>query len=139
MQAQKTTKFSEDLFLTMGTSTRIIYDSLLLTKAQAEGIVNEADKAGINIAPKLSKMLPSYYSSLNVKTDKIKSTEVYYVRKSSSCDSCSKTCKGKCLIESAGSCLCLEVGVSTPGSLTATGPLLVVVLSDPAQQSQIFK
>ena len=117
------------------------YDTRILTAAQAESLLADAEKEGIRDAAKMKTWLAANFKRLGIHEEKIKVFDVYVARENSSCDDCKKSCKGRCMWEGKETCTCYYNPHSEPNLRTTemAQPMLIVVLTDVAQKESIFQ
>ena len=141
LQAQKkTTTLASNLNLSKSNINRMAYDTQILTAAQAESLLADAEKEGIRDAAKMKTWLAANFKRLGVHEEKIKVFDVYVARENSSCNDCKKNCKGRCMWEGNESCTCYYHSEPNLRTTTELPPaMLIVLLTDAAQEDSVFQ
>ncbi len=136
--AQKTTTLTSNLNSSKSNINRMIYDNSLITPAQAEKLLADAERAGIRDGEKMKQWLASNFKAMGIPSDKISVLDVYVARESSSCPDCRKTCKGRCVWEGTDECRCYYHSEPNLRRTETPQPLLILALKDPSQENQVF-
>jgi hypothetical protein len=137
-QAQKTTTLTSNLNLSKSNINRMAYDNILLTSAQGEELLIQAEQAGIRDAGQMKQWLAANFKRMGIADEKIKVFDIYFARETSSCENCRKNCKGRCLWEGKEECICFYKSEPNLRQAQSSQPMLIVLLSDPALESKVF-
>ena len=138
LQAQKTTTLTSNLNASKSNINRMAYDTRILSTAQAESLLADAEKEGIRAA-QMKTWLAANFKRLGVHEEKIKVFDVYVARENSSCNDCKKNCKGRCVWEAKETCTCFYRSEPNLRTTEMAQPMLIVVLTDVAQEESIFQ
>lgn len=138
IQAQKTTTLASNLNLSKSNINRMAFDNTILTSAQAEDLLAQVDKSTIRDAAQMKQWLASNFKRMGIADEKIKVFDIYYARETSSCENCRKNCKGRCLWEGKEECICFYRSEPNLRQKESIQPMLIVLLTDPAQETKIF-
>jgi hypothetical protein len=138
IHAQKTTTLTSNLNMSKSNINRMAYDNTILTAAQGETLLMQAEQSGIRDAAQLKQWLAANFKRMGVAAEKIKVFDIYYGRESSSCEDCRKNCKGRCVWEGKEACMCFYTSQPNLRTSENAPPMLIVLLTDPAQEEKVF-
>jgi len=116
---------------------KVVYDTAVVTDAQAKALLADLDKLGPQDEATLKKWLPANFRRIGIKGEGIKQVSVLSARQIT-CSDCVDTCKGKCVKSPRGDCFCYEpLRTSTQlRRVDKASPILILLLADPKDEGQ---
>jgi hypothetical protein len=125
---------------------RMVYPADLVSQAQATAMLAELDKLGPSDEAKLKRWLAANFKRFGIQETRVKRISVF-LEQQISCTSSVETCKGKWVgpslnARTGANALCFCYGpVTSPAQVRRVdkaSPILIMLLSDPAQEPDAF-